>query len=90
MDSPCTMSCAPSRTVSKMTGTAVFSLKLRQKANKNTPETEVEDKDGQWHNKNHTPKERGICMDKILVVEDNMELSETLCRNPLYPLPIMI
>ena len=33
MDSPCTMSCAPSRTVSKMTGIAVFSLKLRQKAN---------------------------------------------------------
>ncbi len=48
---------------------------------KNISETEVEDKGGQWHNKNHTPKERGICMDKILVVEDNRELSDTLCRN---------
>ncbi len=26
---------------------------------KNIPETEVEDKGGQWHNKKHTPKERG-------------------------------
>ena len=47
----------------------------------NIPETEVEDKSEQWHNKNHTPKGRGICMDKILVVEDNAELSDTLCRN---------
>lgn len=48
---------------------------------KNIPIRKVEDKCGQWHNKNHTPKERGTCMDKILIVEDNMELSDVLCRN---------
>ena len=40
-----------------------------------------EDKDRQWHNRNHTPKERGTCKDKILIVEDNMELLDDLCRN---------
>ena len=28
-----------------------------------------------------TPKERGTCMDKILIVEDSVELSDVLCRN---------
>lgn len=48
---------------------------------KNIPIRKVEDKDGQWHNKNHTPKERGTCMDKILIVEDSMELLDGLYRN---------
>ena len=33
----------------------------KQITNEKIPIRKVEDKDGQWHNKNHTPKERGTC-----------------------------